>query len=186
MVLDRGGVNALCESFFVTLGCDLVDRSSFLTPTPARLAVVDFVEPWYSAGTRRQTMSRRSPSSRATRRARPASRRDLRSRVRLPAVAPHVEPWSPGFTIYRVRSKSHHVAIRVLDLHFKRPLGSWWAGAERWLRCPGIPGEGPEHSTTFAPSYSLTVISSQRGCELPTVFNQRMTATTHKNVEHVR
>ena len=41
--------NALCESFFATLECELLDRHRFRTQVEARLAVFDFIE----AGTTR-------------------------------------------------------------------------------------------------------------------------------------
>ena len=40
--------NALCESFFATLECELLQRSSFRTPIEARMAVFDFVEGFYN------------------------------------------------------------------------------------------------------------------------------------------
>jgi len=36
--------NALCESFFATLECELLDRQRFATQVQARLAVFDFIE----------------------------------------------------------------------------------------------------------------------------------------------
>jgi len=36
--------NALCESFFATLECELLDRQRFPTPVEARLAGFDFIE----------------------------------------------------------------------------------------------------------------------------------------------
>jgi hypothetical protein len=36
--------NAMCESCFTTFRCELFDRSSFKTPTEARIAVFDFME----------------------------------------------------------------------------------------------------------------------------------------------
>ena len=36
--------NAVCESFFATLGCELLDRSSFRTQVEARMAIFDFIE----------------------------------------------------------------------------------------------------------------------------------------------
>ena len=36
--------NALCESFFATLECELLDRSSFRTPAEARRSVFDFID----------------------------------------------------------------------------------------------------------------------------------------------
>lgn len=39
--------NAMCESFFATLECELLDRTSFKTQAEARMAVFDFIEGWY-------------------------------------------------------------------------------------------------------------------------------------------
>ena len=40
--------NALCESFFATLECELLDRRRFKTQTEARMAVFEFIEAWYN------------------------------------------------------------------------------------------------------------------------------------------
>jgi transposase InsO family protein len=40
--------NALCESFFATLECELLDRNQFSTRAEARRAVFDFIEGWYN------------------------------------------------------------------------------------------------------------------------------------------
>ena len=40
--------NAMCESFFATLECELLDRDRFHTQADARLAVFDFIEGWYN------------------------------------------------------------------------------------------------------------------------------------------
>jgi putative transposase len=40
--------NAMCESFFATLECELLNRRSFKTQVEARLAVFDFIEGWYN------------------------------------------------------------------------------------------------------------------------------------------
>ena len=37
---------ALCESFFATLECELLDRQRFRTQLDARLAIFDFIEGW--------------------------------------------------------------------------------------------------------------------------------------------
>jgi Integrase core domain len=36
--------NAMCESFFATLECELLNRRSFRTQVEARMAVFDFIE----------------------------------------------------------------------------------------------------------------------------------------------
>lgn len=40
--------NALCESFFATLECELIDRFRWDTVTQAQRAVFDFIEGWYN------------------------------------------------------------------------------------------------------------------------------------------
>src|SRR6266436_6412288 len=40
--------NAMCESFFATLECELLDRDRFRTQADARLAIFDFIEGWYN------------------------------------------------------------------------------------------------------------------------------------------
>jgi putative transposase len=53
--------NALCESFFATLECELLDRQSFRSPPAARLAVFDFIEGWYNPHRRHSALAYRSP-----------------------------------------------------------------------------------------------------------------------------
>jgi len=53
--------NALCESFFATLGCELLDRRRFATHGQARLAVFDFIEGWYNPHRRHSALGYRSP-----------------------------------------------------------------------------------------------------------------------------
>ena len=53
--------NALCESFFATLECELLDRSSFRTPSQARLAVFDFIEGFYNPRRRHSALGYHSP-----------------------------------------------------------------------------------------------------------------------------
>ncbi len=40
--------NALCESFFATLECELLDRNRFRTQVEACMAVFQFLEGWYN------------------------------------------------------------------------------------------------------------------------------------------
>ena len=55
--------NALCESFFATLECELLQRSSFRTPIEARMAVFDFVEGFYNPHRRHSSLENHSPVS---------------------------------------------------------------------------------------------------------------------------
>jgi len=40
--------NAMCESFFAPLECELLDRRRFKTQSEARMAVFEFIEGWYN------------------------------------------------------------------------------------------------------------------------------------------
>jgi putative transposase len=53
--------NALCESFFATLECELLDRMTFRTQAEARLAVFDFIEGWYNPQRRHSSLGYLSP-----------------------------------------------------------------------------------------------------------------------------
>jgi putative transposase len=55
--------NALCESFFATLECELLDRRRFATPTQARIAVFDFIEGGYNPHRRHSALAYESPLS---------------------------------------------------------------------------------------------------------------------------
>jgi putative transposase len=54
--------NALCESFFATLECELLDRHTFHTQTEARLAVFEFIEGWYNPHRRHSALDYLSPN----------------------------------------------------------------------------------------------------------------------------
>jgi putative transposase len=53
--------NALCESFFATLECELLDRERFRTPTEARRALFDYIEGWYNPHRRHSALDYESP-----------------------------------------------------------------------------------------------------------------------------
>ena len=53
--------NALCESFFATLECELLDRHRFRNPGEARRAVFDFIEGFYNRRRRHSALDYESP-----------------------------------------------------------------------------------------------------------------------------
>ena len=53
--------NAMCESFFATLECELLNRHSFKTQVEARMAVFDFIEGWYNPHRRHSALDYLSP-----------------------------------------------------------------------------------------------------------------------------
>ncbi len=55
--------NAMCESFFATLECELLDRQKFRTKAEARMAIFTFIEGWYNPARRHSALGYRSPIS---------------------------------------------------------------------------------------------------------------------------
>ncbi len=53
--------NAMCESFFATLECELLNRRSFKIQVDARIAVFDFIEGWYNPHRRHSALNYPSP-----------------------------------------------------------------------------------------------------------------------------
>jgi putative transposase len=53
--------NAMCESFFATLECELLDQRRFASQVEARMAVFNFVEGWYNPLRLHSALGYRSP-----------------------------------------------------------------------------------------------------------------------------
>jgi putative transposase len=53
--------NAMAESFFASLECELIDRRSFQTKTAARVALFTYLEGWYNPRRRHSGLGRVSP-----------------------------------------------------------------------------------------------------------------------------
>ena len=53
--------NALCESFFASLECELIDRRGFQTLAEARMAVFRYIEGWYNPHRRHSALDYNSP-----------------------------------------------------------------------------------------------------------------------------
>ncbi len=63
---SRGAVgsaydNAMAESFFATLECELINRRCFLTQAEARRARFRYIEGWYNPHRRHSSLGQRSP-----------------------------------------------------------------------------------------------------------------------------
>jgi putative transposase len=54
--------NALCESFFATLECELLARRRFKNQGEARMAVFEFLEGWYNLHRRHSSLGYLSPA----------------------------------------------------------------------------------------------------------------------------
>lgn len=53
--------NAMAESFFASLECELIERRTFKTRTEARMAVFTWIEGWYNPRRRHSALGYRSP-----------------------------------------------------------------------------------------------------------------------------
>ncbi len=53
--------NAMCESFFATLECELLDRRRFRSHHEAALAIFEFIEGWYNPHRRHSSLGNLSP-----------------------------------------------------------------------------------------------------------------------------
>lgn len=53
--------NAMCESFFATLECELLDRTRFRDHEEARVALFDFIEGWYNTRRSHSSLDYTSP-----------------------------------------------------------------------------------------------------------------------------
>jgi putative transposase len=78
--------NALCESFFATLECELLDRRPLRTQAEAQLAVFEFIEGWYNPHRRHSALGYLSPIDFEKRRA-----EDGKSRGSAPAPPRTIE-----------------------------------------------------------------------------------------------
>jgi transposase InsO family protein len=55
--------NAMAESFFASMECELIDRTSFKTRTQARLEVFDYIEAFYNTKRRHSALGYLSPAA---------------------------------------------------------------------------------------------------------------------------
>lgn len=53
--------NAMCESFFATLECELIDRTTFKNRKQAEMEIFHFIEGWYNPHRRHSSIEFLSP-----------------------------------------------------------------------------------------------------------------------------
>ena len=53
--------NALCESFFATLECELIERRRFANRVEAKMAIFRFIESWYNPRRRHSALGYKLP-----------------------------------------------------------------------------------------------------------------------------
>lgn len=94
--------NALCESFFATLECELLDQNDFSTRAEAQRAVFDFIEGWYNLHRLHSSLGYDTPARYEKRHAaRIAKEKEdtTRSQVHCDAPDEHLEPRLVGMSL---------------------------------------------------------------------------------------
>jgi len=84
--------NAMAESFFASLECELIDRKSWQTKTEARLALFSYIEGWYNPRRRHSALEYLSPMNFERKHAGPSP---TRSQHGLPTVGVCVAAATP-------------------------------------------------------------------------------------------
>lgn len=84
--------NAMAESFFASLECELIDRRSWQTKTEARLALFTWIEGWYNPRRRHSALEYLSPMNYETKYANPSPPRGEHG---LPTVGASVAGATP-------------------------------------------------------------------------------------------
>ena len=84
--------NAMCESFFATLECELIDRNSFRTQVEARMAVFSFIEGFYNPRRRHSAIGNISPMRFEARHADSISADELDGTLRFRGTEGLMEP----------------------------------------------------------------------------------------------
>ena len=79
--------NAMAESFFASLECELIDRRSWQTKTEARLALFTYIEGWYNPRRRHSSLGQTSPANFERNHLNP-----IRSQHGLPTAGARVDP----------------------------------------------------------------------------------------------
>ena len=91
--------NAMAESFFATLECELIDRRAWQTKTEARLALFTWIEGWYNPRRRHSALGYLSPVEFERRAADPAQARQGDNNGGIPTVGVCVAGATPPVDI---------------------------------------------------------------------------------------
>src|SRR5689334_11379414 len=141
--------NAMCESFFATLECELLDRCRFKTQAEARNAAFAFIEGFYNRRRRHSSIGYLSPT-------------DYERQHHALAVDP--DPHQPAVVVAAVKDKPAGGRTRRPSLTAAAPDSrvSARVGTEEWLRrgrtkeCQQTGGQHAVRSRGVIPSSHLS------------------------------
>jgi len=91
--------NAMAESFFASLECELIDRRSWQTKTEARLALFTYIEGWYNPRRRHSSLGQISPANFESKHMDKIRPRPLRREHGIPTVGACVAGATPPVDI---------------------------------------------------------------------------------------
>jgi len=91
--------NAMAESFFATLECELIDRRKWETKTEARLALFTYIEGWYNPRRRHSALGQTSPANFERRHRASAGAPAKRGEHGIPTVGVYVAGATPPVDI---------------------------------------------------------------------------------------
>ena len=91
--------NAMAESFFASLECELIDRRSFKTKTDARLALFTWIEGWYNPRRRHSSLDYQSPANFERRKQQPTAIQPSRPKHGMPTAGLCVAGATPAVDI---------------------------------------------------------------------------------------
>ena len=119
--------NAMAESFFATLECELLDRCSFQTQAEARMAIFEYLESWYNTRRLHSALGYLSPNEFERRRghATPNGHRGS-SRTNQPRTLPDrpagdPQPPSGGTLNTALRERVHAIGYRSPQCRCRQP-----------------------------------------------------------------
>ena len=135
--------NALCESFFATLECELLDRVRFRTPAVARMAIFEFIEGWYNPRRRHSALAYESPMS--------FENKHARQGVAPPTIGTSTSTLPLGSTIDR---GACYLPIPQITLHHTRHRVGW--PVNRWLKPLAVHRPRKRGNTITMPNAAVT------------------------------
>ena len=147
--------NALCESFFASLECELLDRRSFQTHAEARMAVFQYIEGWYNTHRRHSSIGYYAP---------------IAFERRYTSSIQHVEP----LTVHQIGA----TPVNVDDRGHLTPLQDAYVGwmLQRFMAVPNPVMIGYTKTLARDPKKGWSTVSERR-------FEKRLRAM-HDNFSH--
>ena len=161
--------NAMAESFFASLECELIDRRSWQTKTEARLALFTYIEGWYNPRRRHSALGQTSPAVFEARHRGSAASQPQRIEhgittvgVCVACATPPVDKSLPSYLVEPRCDISTWLAMRHLNLALTRLASA--ASGHRLLRFrPKAALQAPPKGGTKLPIVGRVACNAQHG-----------------------